>query len=78
MYDQERKAIAQDLKRQSPGGSLVPVDAGRLDRLIDRYEQRLAQQADLLEKQKQRIIILEADNDRLRNHPNGLPGVTGG
>ena len=76
MYDQERKGIAQDLGQQSPGSSMMPVDAEKLDRLIQRYESRLAQQADLLEKQKQRIIILEAENNELRNHHS--PGVTGG
>ena len=76
MYDQERKGIAQDLGQQSPGSSMMPVDAEKLDRLIQRYESRLAQQADLLEKQKQRIIVLEAEKQEFLRRQS--PGVTGG
>lgn len=76
MYDQERKGIAQDLGQQSPGSAMMPVDAEKLDRLIQRYESRMAQQVEIIERQKQRILVLEAEKQEFLRRQS--PGVTGG
>lgn len=78
MYDQERKGIAQDLVDSDPlsPAARIPVDAEKLNRLIQRYESRLAQQVEIIERQKQRIIVLEAEKQEFLRRQS--PGVTGG